>query len=314
MRPLYQRDTRSVAPDRRASAWRDWVHESVVEMDLKPLTPAPFFSRIQVCQMSSIAPHQVSASPQRITRTRTEIARGDKHAYYLISQSTRSWRLVHAGRDQLVQPGQPVLVDSQRPYEFGFDQGLDDLSVELPPAWLARWLPDPDRWVGIPLDTGTPWGRALQAMKEALVPEQLAGLAVPDALIEDQLGTLLSLATAPDPTSLPTRPALRARCIEILREQLAQPGLVAADVAQEAGLSLRGLHRVFAATGDTFAATLMRLRVDEAARMLQSRRFDALAIADIALRCGFADPSHFARAFQRARGLSPRAFRAAAQR
>lgn len=314
MRPLYLRDTRSVAPDRRASAWRDWVHESVVEMELRPLTSMPFFSRIEVCQMSSIAPHQVRASAQRITRTRTEIARSGKHAYYLISQRTRPWRLVHAGRDQLVQPGQPVLVDSQRPYEFGFDQGLDDLSVELPPAWLARWLPDPDRAVGVPMDTRTPWGRALQALKEALVPEQLAALAVPDALIEDQLGTLLSLATEPGPNAPLARPALQARCVEILRARLAQPGLVAADVAQDAGLSLRALHRVFAATGDTFASTLMRLRLDEAARMLQSRRFDSLAIADIALRCGFADPSHFARAFQRARGMSPRAFRTAAQR
>lgn len=311
MRAIYQRDTGAVRPQERAAAWRDWIHESVVEMDLVPIAPEGFSSSIELCELARIAPHKVVGSPQRVTRTRTEIARGDKDVYYLISQPSKPWTIRHGRADHLVQPGQSVLVDSRLPYEFIFGQGLDDLSVELPPDWIERWLPDPGRWLGVPLDVHTPWGRTLRALKEALVPQNLARLSVPDTLIEDQLGVLLSLATEAIQPGTLIRSSVFKHCTDALRARLAEPGLVACDIARDSRTSLRSLHRAFAAEGCTFAGTLMQLRVEEAARMLSQRRFDRLSIAEIARRCGFSDGSHFSRVFKQVRGVSPKTFRAA---
>jgi len=54
----------------------------------------------------------------------------------------------------------------------------------------------------------------------------------------------------------------------------------------------------------------MRMRLEHARRMLSDRRFDALSVGEIAARCGFVAPSHFARRFRQAFGLVPSAFRA----
>lgn len=54
------------------------------------------------------------------------------------------------------------------------------------------------------------------------------------------------------------------------------------------------------------------LRATRVARAADLLRRSSLPIGDIALRCGFGDASQFSKAFLRLRGVSPRAYRAAA--
>ncbi len=311
MRPSQSWSTDNVSPQGRLRFWRDAVHASVVEMDLTPTDGSAFFSRIELCPLRRIVPHQVQGSPQRVRRDAAEIARGGKNAYYLISQPHRAWRIRHAGHDHHVQPGESVLVDSRIPYEFIFGAGLDDLSVEMPITWVGHWIADPDQLVGRPLQAREGWGLALRGVKEALIPGALAGLALPDELVEDQLGALLALASGSHIPAPPADPDLYSRCLAALRDRMAEPGLVAAEVARACRVSLRTLHRAFAAEGRTFAGALMQMRIDEAARMLADRRFRHVTIAALARRCGFLDASHFARQFRRLRHQGPREFRAA---
>lgn len=310
MRNLRQRSTDEVSPDLRVRYWRDAVHEAVLEMDLLPSLCADFHSHIELCSLSNIVPHQAQGSPQKISRNRFEIARSAKNAYFLISQSRHPWRSCHAGQDHLIKPGESVLIDSRIPYAFTFDAGLDDLSVEMPVHWVERWIPQPDRVIGRPLPAADGWGLALRGAKEALVPRQLVGLALPDELVEDQLGALLALASGSQFEIPQVDQELYDRCLFVTRSSMSKPGLVASEVALACGISLRTLHRIFAAKGRTFAGALMQVRVDEAARMLIDRRFRQLTIAEIGRRCGFLDPSHFARQFRRLTNTGPRKFRA----
>lgn len=73
---------------------------------------------------------------------------------------------------------------------------------------------------------------------------------------------------------------------------------------------MRSLHRAFATEGRTFAGVSHELRLSQAERMLGDRRFARLSVAENELRCGYAEPSHFARRFRQSRRLSPSAFRA----
>jgi AraC family transcriptional regulator, positive regulator of tynA and feaB len=309
MRKLIVRSTDEVAPEQRVRYWRDAVHEAVVEMDLLPSMRSDFHSEIELCPLSNIVPHQARGSPQKISRNRIEIARGDKNAYYLISQARLPWRSSHAGHDRLIKPGESVLIDSRIPYSFTFDGGFDDLSVELPVHWVERWLADPHQVVGRPIPATEGWGLALRGAKEALVPRELVGLGVPDELIEDQLGALLGLASGLGAAVQQADCDLYERCLSVIRSRMTRPGLVASEVAQACSVSLRTVHRTFAAKGRTFAGVLVQLRVDEATRLLADRRFRDLTIAEIGRRCGFLDASHFARQFRRLRKMGPREFR-----
>ncbi len=314
MRAIQHWSTDAVEPQHRLAYWIDAICESFLEMGADPSQRASFYGRIGHCRLNRIAATQAQGSPQVVRRDGACIAQSRRNYYYLISQPKLPWGVVHAGREHIVQPGQSVLIDSRLPYEFDFAQGLDDLSVELSIDWLERWIADPAALLGRPIAAQDGWGLALRGLKEALVPQATAGLPLPDELVEDQLGVLLSMAAGEQPVASPSSRSVYRRCVAALREHLGHPGVCAADIAAMCAVSLRTLHRAFAAEKRTFGSVLLQLRVDEAARMLGDRRFARLTIAAIAARCGFVDASHFARSFRRLRGIGPRAHRSGALR
>lgn len=80
-----------------------------------------------------------------------------------------------------------------------------------------------------------------------------------------------------------------------------------ADYARALAVSPTHLSRVVHATHGTPASRLIDARVMREAR--RNLAYTNLPVATIAYALGFADPAHFSRAFTRAEGLSPRAFR-----
>lgn len=81
--------------------------------------------------------------------------------------------------------------------------------------------------------------------------------------------------------------------------------LTAAAVATSLGISLRTLHRTFAAANETFGARLIAARVRVAERMLTSPLFNRVTTAEIGRRAGFLSASHFARVVRKYTGRTP---------
>ena len=79
------------------------------------------------------------------------------------------------------------------------------------------------------------------------------------------------------------------------------------DAAELAGMSVRTLQRRLSESGTSFSAIESQSRHAVACRLL--RETDA-PISEISNRLGYAYPNHFARAFRKLGGVSPRAFRA----
>ncbi len=80
-----------------------------------------------------------------------------------------------------------------------------------------------------------------------------------------------------------------------------------AAISDELGISQYYFCRLFKqSTGMTPHAYLIQQRVERAKQLLKHKECTML---DIALACGFANPSHFAKHFQRHTGISPKQFR-----
>ncbi|MEO6880091.1 MAG: helix-turn-helix transcriptional regulator [Mycobacteriaceae bacterium] len=116
------------------------------------------------------------------------------------------------------------------------------------------------------------------------------------------------LGRSPDHTG--TADVRRQQVDEVLRRRSHDPHLSAGLVANEIGLSVRRLHQLFA-DGPGVAEQIRSTRMKQAADLLADPAWSAEPIARVARRCGFVDPSQFARSFRRWAGVTPSQFRAA---
>jgi AraC family transcriptional activator of tynA and feaB len=304
-----QWSTDVVPSSQRLDYWVGAVCEAFLEMDVTSSRQEAFDACLVHQPLGPIAVNRVRASAQDVYRTHSAIGRSRDNFYYLISQFDSPWRVVQAGRDTALAAGDAVLVDSRERYEFHFREGVHCASLQLPIAWAERWLPAGPESVARRIAGDAGWGLALRGLLANLSPEFAAVSGLPPALLVDQLGVLLSLAMpGAAPPDDPRGAGIRRRAIDLLAQRLGEPGLVAQDVADALGVSLRSLHRAFA-SGESFARSLRRLRMDEAARLLASRRFVRTSSAEIGRRCGYLDASHFVRHFRAERSVTPSRYR-----
>lgn len=95
--------------------------------------------------------------------------------------------------------------------------------------------------------------------------------------------------------------------LQQLEHRLSEPPSVT-ELARLVSLSPSRLAHLFKAqTGDALAATLLKLRLRHAARLLE---FTGLAVSEIARQTGFESPFHFSRQFKVYYGISPTGYRA----
>jgi AraC-like DNA-binding protein len=104
----------------------------------------------------------------------------------------------------------------------------------------------------------------------------------------------------------------QAQAVADLEEHLTDDDLSPATTAWRLGISVRGLHGLFAGGELSYAATVRRLRLEQAVRDLRDPARRHLRIIDIAADAGFADVASFHRAFRRAYARTPGQIRASA--
>lgn len=295
--------TDAVPPAQRADYWVGAVCDCFLDMEVEPGERHAFSATLTSVPCGGLRVNRVSGSGQRVRRTQQAIRRGDgDNFYYLLCKDTAPCHVAQddAGAARLL-PGDLALIDSRRRYLLDFPDVVDTVSIQIPIGWLGTWLPDADAWLGRRVDGSAGWGRVLSAyvnQLQAETPDRLGGLQA------EHLGGLLSLACGAAPEA-PPRPGLVQRIEHCVRERFCEPGLTAADVAEDVGISLRTLHRALSSGGTTFAVLLLRERMAVAQRMLHAPSHRHLTVAEIGRRAGFLDPSHFARACRQWCGRTP---------
>ncbi|MBB6562364.1 AraC-like DNA-binding protein [Acidovorax soli] len=306
---LRQWTTDVVAPAARLDYWVGAICEAFLEMDCSSREATTFDGMLQSLPVASISVNQVRASTQDVYRTPAGIACSRQLPFYLIAQAEASWHVRQDGRVAHLRPGDVALVDSARPYELHFPEGVHCVSLQLPRAWVGQWLAQAEALGPRVAWRDQGWGQSLGALAVQLARDPGSAQALPPALLSDHLGALLSAALEQTPAAARATQSLHAQLVALMAARIDQGGLSAQALADEAGVSLRTLHRAFAAQGGSFAGTLRQMRLARAGELLRRPQLAHVSVAEIGRRCGFSDASHFARAFQRAMGTSPAAWR-----
>ena len=125
-----------------------------------------------------------------------------------------------------------------------------------------------------------------------------------DALLELAKGVLRREF---DDTEPRLAPALARAAMRIADDRLADPELSPTTLARELNVSLRTLHRAFAAVDETVSAYIRRGRL-ERARLDLAEPLGRPEVSEVAARWQFADSSHFIRAFRQRYGETPARF------
>jgi AraC family transcriptional regulator len=144
-----------------------------------------------------------------------------------------------------------------------------------------------------------------QIYREFLWGDSLSPLAVEGLILE----VLVEAARAGREPARPRPPWLR-QAHDLIHESVGQ-ALTLSSIAREVGVHPAHLARTFRAHyRRSIGDYVRRLRIERAARELSG---GGASIAEIGLRAGFFDQSHFSRVFRDQTGLTPAAFRTAAR-
>ncbi|MEU6442091.1 helix-turn-helix domain-containing protein [Streptomyces sp. NPDC047046] len=127
--------------------------------------------------------------------------------------------------------------------------------------------------------------------------------------VEAAHGTLIELAKAVargrfDDVEPRLAPALTQAAKDLADRRLAHPELSPAMLARELNVSVRTLHRAFAAVGEQVTTYIRHRRLHEA-RLALTARSGRPNVSELAAHWQFADGSHFTRAFKKRYGQTP---------
>ena len=293
--------------------WVDTICKSFLEIDIESPARDHFHGRLDQSDLGPATLYLVEADTQTVRRTPARIAHSRYAGYFLLQLRAGQLRFQQYGRDSCVEPGDCVLVDCTAPYRLECLPATRSVAVRFPQDWLKNWVPAPESLAGRPFRSGVGWSTALSA---ALANLDTDGpeLALPPGVVAEQIAALMALAAGPDVHATRGSEKLLKRIESTIRDRCQESGLSPGAVADVHGISKRYLHYLFAQADTTFGNELMRMRLDSAQRLLSDKRYDALSVSEVAARCGFLEPSHFARRFRKAFALGPTEFRAARAR
>lgn len=292
------------------SYWVDTVCDRFLELDIDSPVREHFRARLDQTELGAATANWLSADVQQVRRTTARIARAQR-GFLLMQLRAGRVQIRQAGRTTPLYPGECVLLDGAQPYEVECPEATRSCVLQLPEQWLRRWVRSPERLTPARF-TARGWSAALCAAVASLDIESCDDLALPRGEVADHIAALLKLALGPEPQDAAGGQHLRERLMRTVRNGLSDPTLSPATVAAEHRISVRSLHYAFAAAGTSFVEQLMRARLTRARELLADPRLRDLPVIEIAARCGFTDPSHFARRFRRRFGVAPQTFRRAA--
>lgn len=137
--------------------------------------------------------------------------------------------------------------------------------------------------------------------------EERHGLAAAGQASRQQLPNLSELLQPGQLTGNLKKKKLVEQAVQYVKEQFMRRDLALSDVAAEVGLSEKYMNLlVKEITGVTINHWIIRLRMEEAARLLKDPAYRIYEICD---RIGYSDQDHFRESFKKQYGLTPTEYR-----
>jgi len=241
----------------------------------------------------------------------------DRYCFLVMQRSGRMQMLDGLGGNRAfeLRPGEMMLMDSVSPCDMVISGLIDHVSIHLERSELQRRLPPGQRLFG-KVPTCSVSGQLLHGMVKQLLGTRQA-LSGPEGQTMQDVIVLLLSQTMQFGTNANTNAIsadfgyghLQRAARQLIEQQLDDPLLSPPTLAQQLGISLRQLYRLFDDEGGV-SRYIQQRRLGRSAEDLRSPHLGHESITQIAYRCGFTDSAHFSRAFKKHYSCTPSEYRA----
>lgn len=239
----------------------------------------------------------------QVERLRAGILRDDHEYLFLLMPKSGEMNVAHNGREEVLTPGDSLLLDSTRTAYLGFDgRTTSFVSVHLPRSLCV------ERGTRNPA-TGRRVARAhpLRASLAALIDDDGPDEDEADFLFDFIAMMFRSDERAGDAAGFRDRNGRFRYVCDTIERHVSETDFSIERLAGLVHMSRRQLQRDFHDNGTTFTRLLCERRMKLVSSHL--RRAAAMqrrpAISELAYRAGFSDLSHFNRCFRQTYAMSP---------
>ncbi|MGH1331141.1 MAG: helix-turn-helix domain-containing protein [Paracoccaceae bacterium] len=302
-------DTAAIAPTKRAAAWRDALCGNYVTVDVTIDDPDYYHGQIKQTNFGEINLSQTCGAPQKVMRSKRQIAHVEKDCYYL--------QILNRGAIGVTQRNHEVRTDgavtglyyASEPYLLDCIGVTDASFLEIPRAALATAFDGADLPMTTAISSGTGAGRLLVDFCRSLMAESHLMDTSTRAKLGDQMLALTALATKTSQICEHSEKAnLRAARLGMIKhyidQNLTDPLLTLTRIARDNDISLRYLHRLFEEEEISASDWMWQRRLDRAYSELLSAD-PCTPITQIAYGNGFNSSSHFSSMFKARFGVTP---------
>lgn len=285
----------------RAASVAEWADAcSNAFVPLKVRTGGPRFAATldQIPLTAEVSITRVASGGSDVYRSSRVIAEHPRDDVLLsFHRSGRGSVLQHDRRADLT-PGHAVLYDASSPYTLHFPGRMSETVLQIPRRAVHRAghaFDDLTARVLPPSNSLNALMNLVQAMDSDLAAAQSP---MENELLAEAAVTLLQSAILTDGRPPATRiepDALAATMYAYIDQHLSDPELTVDRLAAAHHVSIRLVHKIFAAQDSSPGAYIRRKRL----ALAHARLLVGDSVMSAALRAGFTDPDTFTRAFKR---------------
>jgi AraC-like DNA-binding protein len=279
--------------------------ERVLNVDIKPLTGAPFRAAIDLVDLGPLSVVSFDMSGCVMARTGRHLA--DGYEGLALSVATETELVAsQSGQEFVVRPGEAILMDARWASDLAAREATVFLGFRISRQWFNRFslgLPNSARLLAAnpALEMLTAYALRVTAIGGGVANTVFA------PMFESHISELLAAAVIAGGAAAPSDEAaltdIRYRCIsQELRIRASSPDLTLRSFSAAIGMPERSIQSTLTRHGTSFSDLLRNYRL---AMALDALRRGKGSVTSIAFATGFQDISTFNRAFRTAFGMRP---------
>lgn len=249
----------------------------------------------------------VSQNSQYIKRTKKEIDASPSDYFFLVIQKKGRAMMVHNDVQTLMSTGDMLLIDSEKPCHFEYNQAFSSqMSLHLPRDEMQYRFGAKNLSTQQALSNDSALCQSIQFLLRE-IQNQTDSYKL--ELVEAFYSLLGVYLNTNNEVSIPLdrKQNIANEALKIISRHFSNPDLTPELVAEKMGISLRQLQKSFKFIDETPHRKIQQTRIKAAAYLINQQ--SKPSISSIAYECGFNDLSTFYRIFRKNFGRSPKSLK-----